>query len=604
VNSDADEQIPQMKVSAPRTLGECLRILRKDAGSLIFLLIVLSLIRAFMPAVQIFATSQVINSVAQRQSASIVLFWAVVLAISLLIIYVLENILHYLATIIEQRVSFDVNMQIIDKTSTLEVQQYEDSETYDIIQRADSQTGSHIFGLFDTARSTIQSFISIFTVFSLLVQWNVTVAFVLLLAPVPGAIATFVIAKKSFDLDYQRATDQRLANYYRAILSSDNTIKETRLFGLASFFSLGYKKIIRDFFKQDLHIARYNLACAMTLGLITVFANAFAIVFGAMQTINGNGVGQLAAYITATSTLGQTVMAVFLGITGIYQHLLYASNWVALMDIKKLHIGFGRMKFEPNNNGGVEIRLDNVSFTYPGTKQKVLDHISCVFPAGQCSALVGLNGAGKSSIIKLILRFYEPTGGKILLDGIDIAQYSRESLYKHFSALFQDFTRYELSVRENIGFGDMSRMHDDLAIRDSLNLVGLEGLVSELPDGLDTLLGRHFNGGHQLSIGQWQRIAAGRAMFRNPSLLIMDEPTASVDAISEKRMFEAIPRMGKSMTTILVAHRFATISHAEHIVVINQGEVVGEGSHSELMNRCVYYRDLYRAQTDSLMNLR
>ena len=220
-------------------------------------------------------------------------------------------------------------------------------------------------------------------------------------------------------------------------------------------------------------------------------------------------------------------------------------------------------------------------------------------PAGTTAALVGLNGSGKTTACKLLLRFYEPTGGRILIDGIDIREYSRDYLYARFSALFQDFARFERSLGDNVAFGmgeGFSGGGRTAVVLGSLEAVGLGYLPDELPDGLDTVLGRRFEGGRQLSIGQWQRVAMARALCKRPGLLVLDEPTASVDAVSEKAMFDALAGLDRGMTVLLVAHRFTTIGHAENIVVLDRGSVVGTGDHATLLENCKFYADMFHAQ--------
>lgn len=350
-------------------------------------------------------------------------------------------------------------------------------------------------------------------------------------------------------------------------------------------------------------LARYNLTKSGTLGLISVFANVASIVFASIVAVQDGKVGELAGFISAMGQMNGLVLATFIGITGIYHNLLYVSNWVAVMEMQPAQITSGQLTLEDsklpqNASDAVEIEFKNVSFTYPGTQAKVLDGVSFKIDAGATSALVGLNGSGKTTICKLLLRFYEPTTGSILINGIDIADYSREALYKRFSALFQDFAKFERSLGDNITFGAGRGFTDDdsQAATAALNMVALNYLKEELPQGFDTILGRRFDGGQQLSIGQWQRLATARALYKKPGLLVLDEPTASVDAVSEKAMFEALSAIDYQLTILLVAHRFTTICHAEKIIVLDGGKVVGCGDHATLLKSCKFYADMFHAQ--------
>lgn len=571
-------------------------LLQADRNKLL-IIILLSLLRAFLPGLQVYATGLLVDTVVKAQ-ANINVLWLPlgIFGGSLLASYVLENLIKFFSDLLTLKLSYRTDLKAIDKLGTLEVQDFEQAKTYDTIQRVDSSTGEHIFNLFDTTRTFIQSTISMISIIAIICLWNPYLAILLLIAPIPGAIATFRIQVKTYNIEYSRAPASRLANYYRGILSSDAARKEVKIFALAKYLVEQYKKIRKTFIAQDKSLIKYNLTQAGGLGLISVFANIFAITVGAIIAIRGEAVGELAGFISATSQMGALVLSAFIGATGIYQHLLYVSNWVALSDMQASQIEQG--EYELDLSQPVKIEFKQVSFTYPGTDTKVLDQVDFSIEPGISAALVGLNGSGKTTICKLILRFYTPSSGQILINGLPIEAYRRESLYRGFSALFQDFMKYERSLGDNIRYGNMVDYpsESDPKMWEYLNLVGLDYLENKLPKGLEAMLGRHFAGGHQLSIGQWQRVATARALLKQPKLLVLDEPTASVDAISEKVMFEAISKLSAEMTLLLVAHRFTTITHAQKIIVLESGRILGEGTHAELLESCPHYRQLYQAQ--------
>ena len=511
----------------------------------------MTVIRGLVPGVQVFAVSALVSSVADadgslhpRGTMSLAL-----LAAAILTAYVLDNLMKYVGDRLTLRLSYDTDMQVTSKLCALEVQDFESADTYDTIQRVDSTTGEHIFGSFDTARSAVQSVIAIFGVAAVVASWNGWIALILLVAPVPAAVATFRLQARAYDIEYARAPRSRLASYFRALLTSDAVRKEIRIFRLARMFQESYAGLRKRFLDQDGALIRYNLTQAGTLGLVSAMANVAVIVFASIVAAGGSRVGELAGFISATTQMNGLVLAACLGVTGIHRHLLYVSNWVALIRMKPSPIREGTLA--PTDGAGgdaatsdaVAVEFRHVSFTYPGTDNEVLHDVSFTVPAGTTAALVGLNGSGKTTACKLLLRFYEPTGGRILIDGIDIREYSRDYLYARFSALFQDFARFERSLGDNVTFGmgeGFSGGGRTAVVLGNLEAVGLGYLPDELPDGLDTVLGRRFEGGRQLSIGQWQRVAMARALCKRPGLLVLDEPTASVDAVSEKAMFDAL----------------------------------------------------------------
>lgn len=442
---------------------------------------------------------------------------------------------------------------------------------------------------------------------SVIATWNLWIAVALMVAPVPASIATFRLQALAYEVEYRRAPRSRLAQYFRSLLSAEASAREVKLFGLAPLFRAKYDGLRRSFMSEDLRLSRMNLTHAGSLGLISVIASFIAILLASRIAIEAERIGELASFISASGQMNALVMGSFLGFTGIYQHLLYVSNWVRVMERPPSVIQGGSLELQRDSRGkakgdGVSVEFRNVSFRYPGAERFVLHDVSFLIEAGETAAIVGLNGSGKTTICKLLLRFYEPASGVILIDGQDIRGYSRSSLYSQFSALFQDFIKYERSLADNVSYG-LGREYDPSApddeLLETLSLVNLDFLPAELPDGVNTVLGRRFAGGQQLSIGQWQRLATSRALHKRPRLLVLDEPTASVDAVSERAMFEALSALDVRVTTILVAHRSSTIRHAEHILVLENGSIVGEGNHESLMASCALYVEMHSAQADA-----
>ncbi|WP_366181489.1 ABC transporter ATP-binding protein [Actinomyces timonensis] len=365
-------------------------------------------------------------------------------------------------------------MDAVQRLGDMEVQNFESSKTYDIIQRVNESTGEHVYGLFDTPRSAIQSLLSLLSICAALWQWSPVIASILLVAPIPGCIATFRVQTRAYDIEYERATKARLAGYFRGLLMSDSAKKETRLFRLDELFANSYSLIKKNFLQQDIGLARFTLLQAGGLGVVSVLASFGAMVYAAIIAGAHNRVGELAGFISATTQVGPLVLAAFIGFTGIYQHLLYVSNWAALVDTQPVCIAEGAFRGPSGERGG-SVEFRHVSFRYPGTDVLALNDVSFSIDSGSITAFVGVNGCGKSTICKLLLRFYEPDEAEIFVDGRPIGELSREYLYSWSSALFQDFIKYERSLRDNIEYGyprDRGTA-DDERLWDSLEAVGL-----------------------------------------------------------------------------------------------------------------------------------
>ncbi|WP_229657929.1 ABC transporter ATP-binding protein [Actinomyces gaoshouyii] len=558
---------------------------------------ILSIVAGILPGAQVYAVGVLVSSVVDSAGHRGYLVWAIVFGLIVFVKYILENMIKFLGDTLTLRLSYDIEIDVAQRLGDMEVQNFESSKTYDIIQRVNESTGEHVYGLFDTLRSAIQSLLSLLSICAVLWQWSPVIASILLVAPIPGCVATFRVQTRAYDIEYERAAKARLAGYFRGLLMSDSAKKETRLFRLDELFTDSYSLIKKNFLRQDIGLARFTLLQAGGLGMVSVLASFGAVVYAAIVAGAHNRVGELAGFISATTQVGPLVLAAFIGFTGIYQHLLYVSNWAALVDTKPARIAEGAFRGPSGGRGG-SVEFRNVSFRYPGTDVLALNDVSFSIDSGSITAFVGVNGCGKSTICKLLLRFYEPDEGEIFVDGRPIGELSREYLCSWSSALFQDFVKYERSLRDNIEYGyprDRGTA-DDERLWDSLEAVGLRDWAMSLPERLDTMLGRHFEGGHQPSIGQWQRIAAARALVKKPRLLVLDEPTASVDAVSEKILFEAMAALGGETTVVLVSHRFATVAHADRIIVVDDGAVVGVGRHADLMEGCAHYRNMYDAQ--------
>lgn len=557
----------------------------------IIILFTATLILGFTPAIQVYLISQVVEHVAIVKNVRVIVFLLSVLSGILIMDFILANLIKYMNDKMLIDIVFDVDRGIVNMTVPLEVEQFESEITYNLIQRVDNNTGNKIFGIFDSLRSSLQSLISIISVSVVIYSWNPWIAVLLCVGPIPGILGNYIIQKYAFEITYLRAPKERRAKYYRSLLTSDSARKEIILYDFGKKLYNRYVKFMRVFRKQDNIIAKRSFILASTLGLTSIVVNIIAIVFGTVTAIDNANVGQLAGFITAASSMGLYVTQLLTKFGTIYQNSLYISNWLRLTKLTPSKIDSGNRDIEGSKPPKIE--FVDVSFRYPGTEILVLKSVSFIINPGECVAFVGPNGSGKTTILKLLLRFYEIDSGKILINDIPIQEYSRSSLYMNFSALFQDFTRYEFSLAENISVNFTEELSNCNRIMNVLESVGLSELPKTLPNGLKSILGRKFEGGVQLSLGQWQRIAIARALYRNPILLVLDEPTSSTDTITEKNLFQHISNDCRNQTIILVSHSVDTIKIAAKIFVVDEGKIIADGTHHELLRKCQTYATLF-----------
>ncbi|HKV57825.1 MAG TPA: ABC transporter ATP-binding protein, partial [Ktedonobacteraceae bacterium] len=378
------------------------------------------------------------------------------------------------------------------------------------------------------------------------------------------------------------------------------SVKEIRLFRLGGYFLGCYRQLYNEFYLVDSNLVKRETRALAPFTIFTNIASAGAQVYAISITIASGQIGILAGYLQAIAVVQSTVESLVMSISQLYQNNLFVSNLFEFLDVAPHAIQSGKRAVPECLQKGIEFR--GVSFSYPGTSSMVLRNLNLFLRAGECVALVGHNGAGKTTLVKLLTRLYEPTAGQILIDDVPIEEYDADDLRRHVSVLFQDFVEYEMTVRENVGFGNLDEMHNNERILMATEESGAASVLEGLPQGYETMLGRMFEKGHQLSIGQWQKIALARAFMRKAPLVILDEPTASIDAEAESEIFNRLRQVAQKTTTLLIAHRFSTVRIADRIIVLERGQIIEEGTHESLLRAEGTYAYLFSLQAAGYVN--
>jgi len=420
---------------------------------------------------------------------------------------------------------------------------------------------------------------------------------VIVAASVPAFLAEARLSGESFRVLTWRAPEGRRLNYLEWILTRDSHVKEVKLYGLGPLVLARYRALFRRFFDEDRHLARRRLRAGLAYGLVSLAA--FYAMYALMASRAAAGaisLGDLTLYIAVFRQGQGAVQSVLQALGGLYEDALFMSNLFAFLEIPTGgEAPRGRPVSPPPGPQTIELR--GVSFRYPGQADWALREVSLTLAPGETLGLVGENGAGKSTLVKLLLRLYDPTEGEIRYGGVDLRDLAPEELRRRVGAVFQDFVRYQFSAAENIGLGSPEHLADRGRIEEAARRAGAAQLVEGLPQGYETVLGGWFEQGHELSAGQWQKLAVARAFMRDQAdLLILDEPTASIDAEAEHELFLRFRELAADRTAIVISHRFSTVRIADRIAVLRGGRLVELGTHRELLARDARYAHLFRLQ--------
>jgi len=403
-------------------------------------------------------------------------------------------------------------------------------------------------------------------------------------------------------MERERTQQDRLLRYVHGLPMDVKAAKELRLFRLCEHFVRQYQLLSEQFYQADSDLARKQTTAQAPFTVLTNAVSAGAQIFAIGLTIASGQIGLLAGYMQAIAIVQGSVEALSWSVSEVYVNHLYLGNLYEFLDFSTPSMKQGTKLVPERLSQGIEFR--GVSFKYPGTEEMVLKDINLFLKAGECIALVGQNGAGKTTLVKLLTRLYEPTEGQILLDGIPLEDYDLQDVRRHISVIFQDFMQYPMTVRENVGFGYIEDMENEERIRHAAQASGAAPMIeTELPQQYETILGRMFENGKELSIGQWQKIALARAFMRNAPIVVLDEPTSSIDAEAEAEIFGHLQEVAAGATTLLIAHRFSTVRIADRILVIKHGQIIEDGTHQELLALDGTYAHLFRLQAAGYLDL-
>lgn len=589
-----------------------------DTGHwILFMMVAISVLTGIMPIVGSLISKEILNELQVIISSRTVaeatgeaytaVFWGsmVMLLLSFYFIYkILNQVINRLnvavTRIAGEKVVRHVKLQIMEKAKTVDIADFDRPEFYERLENANREAGMRPISILSATFDTISTVISLVSYIVVLMTapdmwWS---AIVMMLVSVPTAVVSFSYRRKNYMYMRYRSKDRRQMNYYSDTMVNKDMAKEIRMFDLGDRFTEQFDNVFDGYYKgiRGL-IVRENIWQIIVTVISSVVNCAFFAII-AYQVFTGRiQIGDYSLYTGALTSIATGVSTLISRSASVYEGTLFVDNLIAFMKAKPTVVP-SRDQAEKISHGGAHtIELKNVSFRYPGTDRDVIKNVSLTIRPGETAVLVGLNGAGKTTFIKLLTRLYDPTEGEIYLDGRDLREYDVKDLYSMFGIIFQDFGKYAVSVSENIEFGDVHRERGREDIVNAAVSANADEFIDKLPDGYDTPLMRYFEpNGIELSIGQWQKLAIARAFYSTSDILILDEPTASLDPIAEQEIFNQFDKLREDKTTIFVSHRLSSATMASKIIVLEYGELIEEGTHKELMDKKGRYFELFTTQ--------
>jgi ATP-binding cassette subfamily B protein len=495
----------------------------------------------------------------------------------------------------------EVSERMLEHAARLDLEQFEDSETYDRLERARRQTVGRI-GLMGLVLTTGQDLFTLLSLAAALVVYVPWLLVLLVIAVIPAFLGEARFAQLGYSLLFRWTPERRQLDYLRYVGASDVAAKEVKLFGLSDFLRARYARLAREFYEANKHLS--------------VRRASVSAVFAAIGSLGYYGAYAVIIYLTITAyespagpfTLGvltflagsfrqsrDLIQRILLSLAQMYEQALYLSDLFTFFELEpRVRSRPGAPRVPRSIHAGFV--FEDVGFRYPGAETWAVRHLSFRLEPREAVALVGENGAGKTTLVKLLARLYDPTEGRILLDGLDLREYDLQSLQQNIGVIFQDFFRYEFLFRDNIGVGQVEQIEDLARIQDAARRGLADTVAQGLEAGYDQQLGRRFARGVQLSGGEWQKVALARAYMREAQVLILDEPTAALDARAEYEVFRRFTELTKGRIAVIISHRFSTVRMADRILVLRDGELIQQGTHADLVAAGGLYAELFNLQ--------
>jgi len=584
-------------------IGWALRLVWQSAPGLASAVVALTLIQSVLPLFTLYLTKLIVDSIAAaiatpgNTTAFNDISWLILLSAA---VFLLDRTASTIAEYVRSAQTLIVTDRVYEvlhsKSIEVDLEYYDNADYYDALHRAQGEASYRPTRILDGIFGCLQGAVSVVALGALLFAFHWSVPIVLVLAAIPDLLIRFRFAKQLFFRSRWHSPTERQALYFTSLMTGDSHAKEIRLFGLGQTFIDRFGLLRRQIRKEWLEVLKQRsiaTVAAQAAGILPAFALYAFLAYRAVQGLAT--VGDLVMFYQALQR-GQSYIAQLFGsVAMLYENNLFLSNVLEFLTLKPKVVDPPRPKVLSSKDPA-DIVFQDVKFRYPNSQRTVLDGINLRIRRGEHIALVGENGSGKTTLVKLLLRLYDPIEGAITLDGIDLRELSVNSLRRNISVVFQDYAKYHLSAKENIWFGDVEAPLDDQRIITAASKSGAHETIAKLPLRYETLLGKWFADGEELSIGEWQKIALARAFLREAGIIVLDEPTSALDAKAEYEVFSKFHQLSRTRTAILISHRLSTVRMVDHIYFLENGTIVENGSHEQLMDYGGKYAFMFERQ--------
>ena len=593
----------QDRISALRNVPAVLKIVWDSGPAVVVFGLVSRLFSAVLPVVLLWITKLIIDGIVHAVSAHQAVqpgfWWLVAAEFSLAVLNsVLIRTIDYSDSLLADKYTRHVSIRVMNHAAGLDLLTYEDPVFYDRLERARVQATDRLVMIQAIGR-LVQQAITTVTLSVSIMLFSPWLMLLLIAGVVPAFLGESHFALLGYAKNFRQTPMRRQLDYLRVLGGSKEAAKELKLFGLRHFLRDRFTRLSDQIYKEDVALSRRKLVAGSVLSMIGTIGYYSAYVYVIWRTVAGElSIGTLTFLTGAIQQASSNIQQMFSTLAAIGDQALFLTDLMAFFEMKPT------IRSKPNALPAPRpivrgITFQNVSFRYPGNSRLVLDRINFQLHPKERLALIGENGEGKTTVVKLMTRLYDPTEGEILLDGVDLREFDIEDLHREMGVIFQDFMRYEMTARENIAVGRVEEIDNLGLLKTASHKSMADGVIERLPLGYEQMLGRRFEQGVDLSGGEWQKVALARAYLRDAQILILDEPTAALDARSEFEVFRRFSELTAGKMALFISHRFSTVRAADRILVLANGKIAEEGTHDQLSSLGGRYAEMFEMQASS-----